>query len=128
MTERSGSRILLALALGMFLAVRALVPAGMMPVQTAQGYAVTLCTGAGPVDGWVDASGKFHKGQSGKGQSKSDCPFAGLGAKMVFAAPSAFVPATLVHFRTVNAFPGIVGIGHGLAAPPPPQTGPPALT
>lgn len=112
---------LLALAL----AVRLLVPAGWMPAQ-GQGFAITLCTGAGAVEAWVDADGKLGKRpaapDSGNGKH---CAFAGLGAPLPgpMAEPAApFAPAV-----TISPPPALTAaVGRGLAAPPPPATGPPA--
>jgi hypothetical protein len=108
------------------LAVRVLVPAGWMPA-TALGHATfTLCTGTGMVEAWVGDDGTIHKSVPDKGGKGSiPCLFAGLGAgidpgsliKSISLAPVAFVAASLTAFA--------IAIGHGLAAPPPPSTGPP---
>lgn len=115
--------VLLALAL----LVRLVIPAGWMPVA-GNGYAITLCTGAGMVSAWVDADGIVHKDDKGPAQQGDHpCTFAGLSADLLAGGAL----SALGHFV---AFSGVivakpfetVAIGRGLAAPPPPPTGPPA--
>jgi hypothetical protein len=113
---------LLALAL----LLRLVVPAGWMPAAGG-GYAITLCTGAGVSRAWVDAEGKVHKGEPGKAAPDHQCVFAGFSAALD-APPLA--GALLAPLAAVEALPPLarsaVAIGRGLAAPPPPATGPPA--
>jgi hypothetical protein len=111
------------------LAVRMLVPAGWMPSFAGGRATITLCTGAGMVEAWVDADGKIHKDSPAKkGAGDQPCAFAGLAGAddahelaHVVVAPL-FAPHSALHFDATN-----VAIGLGLAAPPPPAIGPPAL-
>lgn len=123
--RRSG--VVVAMLLAMALLVRLIVPTGWMPVA-GNGYAITLCTGAGMISAWVDDKGVVHKDGKGPAQ-KSDhpCTFAGFSADL--ASANAFpvldglaIFASLIVRGTNRA----VSVGRGLAAPPPPQTGPPA--
>jgi hypothetical protein len=93
--------LLVALAL----AVRLAVPTGWMPGEKT--FQLTLCTGVDTETVWMDSKGKLHnqKPHGGEGGEKQPCaPFVSAG----FARPE-------------------VTVGRGLAAPPPPQTGPPIL-
>ncbi|HEX7695010.1 MAG TPA: hypothetical protein VF409_11005 [Sphingomonas sp.] len=112
------------------LLARSIAPEGWMPVvNAAGGIEITICNGMGPDDRMVMApDGKLHhKAPANNQQGDHPCAFAGVGmanapasiaaiAAPAFVAP--IVPA-LDHARIVP--------GRGLAAPPPPQTGPPAL-
>lgn len=115
-----------ALALVAFaLLIRLLVPAGWMPAAEG-GYAITLCTSQGLTTAWVDEQGRIHKGEPGKAGVDHPCLFAGFAAALdapllagalVAPLPAAILPP-IAHVT--------VAIGRGLAAPPPPATGPPA--
>jgi hypothetical protein len=114
---------LLALAL----AVRVLVPAGWMPAE-GQGLAITICSGNGAETAWVDAEGKIHKHDPAQ-DSMADhpCAFAGMGAPMLggdVLPPPLALPAPRDEIASLSLAPAT--IGQGLAAPPPPATGPPA--
>lgn len=123
----------LMLAVGCALMLRILIPAGWMPVADAHGLRIVLCSGSGPVQDQADHSAQGH--HSGAHHQKSDdkpmhsdqpCAFAGMalpwtGADLV-ALP---VPLPLEPLATPLASE-LVAIGRGLAAPPPPATGPPA--
>nr|WP_047168472.1 hypothetical protein [Sphingomonas sp. Y57] len=122
---RQGGRIALVLvALALFM--RLLVPAGWMPAAD-RGLAITLCTGTGAQQAWVDEQGNIHKGKPGEGQADHPCVFGGFAA--VLDLPMGLdlsggllpVPAALPALAATA-----VAIGQGLAAPPPPATGPPA--
>jgi hypothetical protein len=111
------------------LAVRMIVPAGWMPSVVAGQTVITLCTGAGMVEAWVDADGKIHKeSPAKKGTGDPPCAFTGLTAAAdtpmleVSSLPLPFAPQLLP-----NNAATAVAIGLGLAAPPPPATAPPAL-
>lgn len=128
-------KYLTALLLAFALVAKLLVPAGWMPVADGQGFAIEMCGGEGPMSAESAAAmkaandrlnaglGKHAKGKPG---GEPACPFAalalGLGSEDV-QAPSA--PATFVQESPPSSF--AVAIGRGLAAPPPPATGPPAL-
>jgi hypothetical protein len=111
------------------LAMRMVIPAGWMPFFAGGRAAITLCTGTGMVQAWVDADGKIHKDTPQKKSAKDQpCAFAGLGGGLdvpQFAQLGAGMPPVAADN---GAFPLIqVRIGLGLAAPPPPAIGPPIL-
>lgn len=112
------------LAIALF--VRLLVPAGWMPAA-GQGYAIMLCTDMGAAIAWVDEDGNVRKdAPAPSGTPDHHCTFAGFSAALT--APdwpgSAIALADLANPTTKAAF-DTATIGHGLAAPPPPPTGPP---
>lgn len=112
---------MLALAL-LALGVRATVPPGYMFAPATSGLTVTLCGGETMQ---VDL-GKQHA----PGQRNSDngpCLFAA--AAHAAPAPNVVAPAAIaVAVIAAPHAPAAVRIGQGLAAPPPPATGPPQLT
>lgn len=117
-------RIALAFAVAA-LFMRLLVPAGWMPASE-RGLAITLCTGTGAQQAWVDGQGKIHKGKPGEGQADHPCVFAGVAALLDLPSGIDLPAAPLVFAAAPPLFAGtVVAIGHGLAAPPPPSTGPP---
>lgn len=118
----------IALALiALALLMRVLVPGGWMPATTGQGFAITLCTGTGMETAWIDAEGGIHKEKpSGEAGADQHCAFAGMGMAMLDGdAPAAIVAPAPAQVE-LPARPLQVAIGQGLAAPPPPATGPPA--
>ncbi len=129
--EGRGQTALLLLCLAMFM--RLLVPAGWMPVETASGgLAITLCSGSGPmpmtIAGPTAAAMKaMHHGtdQQDHGPGDHPCTFSSLA--MALDEPPLLVidlPKLIVEAWTAST--GLaVSIGRGLAAPPPPSTGPP---
>ncbi|MFN5643646.1 MAG: hypothetical protein RSE16_11650 [Sphingobium sp.] len=110
------------------LATRMLVPAGWMP-STEKAFAITVCTGIDTQTVWLSTDGKTHKQDPTKTDSADHqpCTFAGgsfthLPSEGI--ATSKFAPAQ----SGVPSFQAdSVTIGQGLAAPPPPSTGPPCL-
>lgn len=123
---RRHSRLWLSFAL-MLLMVRALVPAGWMPAQQ-RGQWITICSGAGVTMAWIGADGKIDKNHApAKAQKAGHCAFAGLGMPVDLSlaplniAPPAYVALLLPKLTSA------ITVGHGLAAPPPPKTGPPSL-
>jgi hypothetical protein len=107
---------------------KVLAPAGWMPVATAQGFTFMLCSDQGQTQAWVDGSGRLHRGEApGPAQpaAKDACPYGALAAAA--ALPDA--PALAAHLPAGTRAPALrpagVTIGRGLAAPPPPATGPP---
>lgn len=115
-----------ALALVAFaLAMRLLVPTGWMP--SADGRSITLCTAMGTVEAWVDAQGGLHEKAPAKPVKAGEaCTFAGLSAAFVApdAMPALAIPEAVASPLLLPAL--TVAVGRGLAAPPPPPTGPPA--
>lgn len=117
------------------MALRMLVPLGWMPVSDGHGFRITMCTGSGPMDmavampGMAMHHGDDHTGQDHGQQPMQDhpCTFAHLA--LSFAEPVLPVLALppLARAEALAARPLTLAIGRGLAAPPPPATGPPAL-
>jgi hypothetical protein len=111
------------------LAVRMIIPTGWMPSMIAGKATITLCTGAGMVEVWVDADGKIHKDSPAKKSANDQpCAFAGLSAA---ADASSYTELSLEPALPPQSVPVAVltgvAIGLGLAAPPPPAIGPPTL-
>jgi hypothetical protein len=111
------------------LAARMLVPSGWMPSFADGRTTITLCTGAGMVEAWVDEDGAIHKEKpTGSSTHDQPCAFAGLGAVAdtpnvpALAQPAILAVAASRPFDATN-----VAVGLGLAAPPPPAIGPPTL-
>ena len=128
-TNRGGAFALLLVACALLL--RIAIPAGWMPAASADGLVrITLCTGQGQMEAWVDGDGRIHDRKPGKSEPKTDhpCAFAGLIAPALDTAPIE-PPLRFAHADGIApAFArDAVAIGHGLAAPPPPSTGPPAI-
>ncbi|MEI9851811.1 MAG: DUF2946 family protein [Sphingomonas sp.] len=130
MGDRTAFRPVRGIALALLalaLAVRVLVPAGWMPMQ-GQGFAITLCTGAGAVEAWVDADGELGKRPAAPDTERGrHCAFAGLGGPLLGDAPDAALAIPFAPEAAAAKPPALTAaIGRGLAAPPPPATGPPA--
>lgn len=108
-----------------------LAPGTMLAATPSGGLMVTLCTSDGMVSGWVDADGTLHRAapddQHNDDQHSDDapCAFSALTAAALTPdiAPTLFQPA---HASSPVAL-FVVRPGAGLAAPPPPATGPPAI-
>jgi hypothetical protein len=126
--RKSGSSWALPLILCAFF-VRMMIPSGWMPTVDSAGYTrISLCTGMGEQAAWIDAKGELHKSDPAKKhQGNNPCVFASLGAAL--DVPHLALPDLLVATSRDNSgqLPVSVAIGHGLAAPPPPSTGPPIL-
>ncbi len=115
------------------LAMRVLIPAGyMLSPQVAQGGlpAIVICTGHGALTVAVDADGQVHKSGEkapAKSADKHPCAFAGAAAPL--DAPTGLDLGRSV-FATVSTSTVVMAHqrpGLGLAAPPPPTTGPPLI-
>ena len=115
--------------LGAALLLRVLIPTGWMPAHAADGsIAITLCTPGGISHAWVDAEGTLHDKQPHQ-KSGADQPCAFAGLAMTGDVPMAAIglPATPSADRADPVLPSNVSVGRGLAAPPPPSTGPPSF-
>ena len=127
--QTNAGRSLFAAMVLFALFMRIAIPNGFMPTANADGFKISLCTGMGAVEMWLGKDGKIHKEDPNKGeQHKQPCVFAALG--MGASVPIIAAVATLI--RLVDTSPALThlksgAVGRGLAAPPPPQTGPPAL-
>ncbi|MGN6374844.1 MAG: DUF2946 family protein [Sphingomonas sp.] len=123
---RLGVLAVLALAL----LARLAIPVGWMPVTDADGWRLTICTGVGPLDAMpgmtMDDSG--HKAPGNDHKSDTVCGFAAAGLAMAepcmppVLAALPIITAAVAPLRHVA-----VAVGRGLAAPPPPPTGPPLI-
>lgn len=131
-TLRRMGLVLVALAM----LVRVVVPAGYMAAATESGGpAIVICTGEGALEVVVDADGAASKaplgqdGQPHKSDPKTDHPCAFAGAATPLGAPVLALAAAplLAYAPAVPVLPAHQRPGLGLAAPPPPTTGPPAL-
>lgn len=121
------SRALVALLLTVLLAGRMVVPTGWMPVRTAEGLTIMLCSGADAGEAWVDAGGKLHHGQQpkSKGETGDPCPFGTISAPAALPTGPALAVAQPEPIPAPARPLQAVAIGRGLVAPPPPATGPP---
>jgi len=126
---RSGlfARVALAMAV-MAVALRVLVPAGYMPGGPGES-AIVLCTAQGLQSVVVDhaARGPSNPADDRSGEPKTDhpCAFAGLAQAFAPTSPAAFTPAGWTVAAAPQARAPDAAPGRGLAAPPPPATGPP---
>ncbi len=119
---------LLLSLIALALLARAALPAGWMPTFADGTVQISVCSGEGRTVMWLDKAGKTHKSDpSGNDHKDSPCAFASV-------APAIDAPV-MPPVNYAAATPVLQGlrlqtaaIGQGLAAPPPPQTGPPLLT
>ncbi len=111
------------------LAARSVAPEGWMPVASdGGGFEITVCNGMGPGEVMVlSKDGTIERKAPAKGQpSDHACAFAGIG--LASTPPLAALPMPAP--ATQGVAPVATGVtvpGRGLAAPPPPATGPPLL-
>ena len=138
-----------ATLIALALLIKALVPAGWMPQLEGGTLTLRLCGGATPAPASppaaqdhhgtmshdAGASSGHHDAHGGQDRHEKEqptldepCAFAAAGLSWTAPVPGA-APAPLP-FAAAIADPHQreVVIGRGLAAPPPPQTGPPLLT
>lgn len=113
------SRGWLGVVLALALALKLLVPQGWMPGPGG----LVLCPEATPT---------AHAGIHGGGKEKPGhalpdhpCAFAGLGLAAAPVLPVFTVASPPVILAGITPSRYVVAIGRGLAAPPPPATGPP---
>ena len=123
---KAGGLVLFAL---LALTVRLLVPTGFMPDTSQGGFRIILCTGDGMVTAWLGADGKLNDGKpTPKKPANEQCAFAALAGSFVAPETSSHELRVVVPEMAEFASPKTVAVGRGLAAPPPPSTGPPAIT
>jgi hypothetical protein len=111
------------------LMLRILIPSGWMPTTGADGMVrISVCTGMGAETAWLDHDGKIHKdAPSGGHHDPQPCGFGVLGLGLNESpALAVLLSAIATDVVALLALQTLV-IGHGLAAPPPPSTGPPSL-
>jgi hypothetical protein len=128
-------RNLLALGLAILaLALQGLVPAGFMVAHKAQDqlFAITLCTSDGNVAAFIDQDGAIVTApQHGDLPDETDhtgknpCAFASHSAAVVVPLLAAVETPERVRDVAQPTALAYVAPGLGLAAPPPPKTGPP---
>ena len=122
-----------ALLAALALFVRLVVPAGFMPMASASGApTLVICTGQGPMvmpmpAGKPMAGMEHHQAPSDGDTASHGCFLAAVGGAVDIAAPAASIPLPFIVAveHVVRAF--VTRPGRGLAAPPPPKTGPPIL-
>ena len=134
---RGGALFSFLLAATLFM--RLLVPPGWMPVADAAGLRIELCPGqvVAPKPRPADHHALHHGGDHDEGRhgrpdqgkkyaSQPPCAFSSLGLAFLDAgqAPSIVLPNFAA---ALPARPPAITLGTGLAAPPPPATGPPPL-
>jgi hypothetical protein len=109
------------------LAVRMTIPAGWMP-SADHSFAINVCTGINMSTVWIDTKGQIHKSDPEKHKSAEHeaCAFAGLAMAADLAQPDSAVSAPLMQANIAAKSIVHSSIGRGLAAPPPPSTGPPS--
>jgi hypothetical protein len=119
--------VLLVLVSVLFL--RALVPAGWMPVAGAGAFAIAPCPAADAAP-MVMAAGfafKQHHG-TGRDQHASDCAFAPFHSAFAAAPGPSALPASFAAPDILLSFSGSSALATGPPALPPPSTGPPHFT
>lgn len=118
------TRTRLVALLALALIVRALVPTGWMPIATDDGVRLVLCPGQGHA-----VAGMHHGGGHGHDAPMPDhpCAFAGLGLAADTAPAPLILPLPPLAEPPAPSEVFAVAIGQGLAAPPPPATGPPTF-
>ena len=123
----SSARGLLAAMALLVLAIQFIAPAGFMPVRTAKGVVVTLCTGQGAVNVVVPREQAPGQGDPDDGMTgQQHCPFAASIQPLVppLVAADLTLPAWQLAFGPI-AFALKTGLIARMAAPPPPSSGPP---
>jgi hypothetical protein len=121
------NRLLLIIAL-IGIAFRGLIPMGWMPTGE-RGFEIIICTGVDTQKVWLDAKGNLHKQDPSKkdGPKSQPCAFGASSTVAnlpLIAEPDFIQSAPLTSPIQPNH---LVSVGKGLAAPPPPATGPPIL-
>jgi hypothetical protein len=112
------------------LLMRALFPAGWMP-SAEKGQMITLCTGTGVEQVWLGHDGTIQNAppensDDDKSHSDNPCIFSGVAVANLdqMDAPELLTSSAITQNLRQ---PDTAIIGRGLAAPPPPATGPPLL-
>ncbi|HEX4183484.1 MAG TPA: hypothetical protein VHY34_09510 [Caulobacteraceae bacterium] len=118
----SSGRWFIALA-ALALLIQVLVPQGFMVSAEPAAPGLVICTGHGP----LVIADRQHPAKAPKSKADAPCAFAAHGTATPPPAPLeaiavAFVSEALAPDRLFDLAPG-----RGLAAPPPPSHGPPAL-
>lgn len=108
------------------LMLRAMLPAGWMPVGEADGIRVALCTGAGPAFVTLTRDGKVHK-EAPRQAPRDPCPFGLLSAQAAdIPPPVALAAAPIVPGQVAARLPDAARAVIRRTALPPAR-GPPEL-
>jgi hypothetical protein len=107
------------------LLLRVLLPQGMMLSHDASGVVMTLCSGVSDAQSQIVVD--LRHGKKPAGDHQQPCDFAVASAAAVHSVGPAVAPPFAIPLLIVSAPLAGVAIGRGLAAPPPPSTGPPAV-
>lgn len=122
-------RLFAALLIACALFARIAVPPGYMIGADARsgGATIEICTGQGPMQIAIPGSGHDGHDRSDHKATDHPCAFAGAAAAadVAIATPTP-LPPVATHAPALSR-PGFARPGLGLAAPPPPKTGPPAF-
>lgn len=134
-STRGGRAPALALVLAcLAIVLRVIVPQGYMVAPTAQSgsFPIVLCTPQGAQTVEVDSEGRIVRSSSKApadhpGNQKGDhpCAFAGFGGAFAAQAPMLVAAAGWRWVHQTLVLEPQTTPGRGLAAPPPPPTGPP---
>jgi hypothetical protein len=113
------------------LLMRVLIPAGWMP-SAEKGQMITLCTGTGVEKAWLGHDGTIkdsppENSDDDKSHSDSPCIFSGVSVANLHDLAAAEMASAIIETRQNSPRNNTTAIGRGLAAPPPPATGPPLL-
>jgi hypothetical protein len=130
-TLRSVRSALIALAL----LIQTCVPAGWMPAHAGRTVTLTWCGDTSIVPAahraaslLADASNERNRENNDSERSpKVSCAFAVNGTSLAADGDSTLIEV-LVVLASICGVPVAASVGQGLAAPPPPATGPPALS
>jgi hypothetical protein len=132
-----------AALIALALMTKALVPAGWMPFFDNGTIALRLCGGWTPqpttqpaaqaergMSMEHEASASAHHDRNDEEHQSSDqpCSFAAAGLAWAALDSAGTAEPPLQGSTMARSFPRAVAVGRGLAAPPPPSTGPPLLT
>ncbi len=109
--------------------LRVLIPAGWMPTSGVDGmFRISICTGMGAQTAWIDRDGKIHKEAPKSGHhDPQPCGFGVLALGLDLPQASAITLPALSSVAVALITRQMLVVGQGLAAPPPPATGPPSL-
>ncbi len=118
-TDRAGLALLAMLALFLQLAV----PQGFMVASDHGQPAIVICTGHGPLLAQVDEHGVPIKAP----KPGSVCAFAGHGGTPIATPQQAPIAVRFESIAAAEQTRAAFVVGQGLAAPPPPSQGPPAV-
>jgi hypothetical protein len=113
------------------LLMRTLFPAGWMP-STEKGQMITLCTGTGVEQAWLGHDGIIknappENSDDDKSHSDNPCIFSGVAVANIHEIAAPEIVSAIPEATQNSPLNNTTTIGRGLAAPPPPATGPPLL-